>query len=251
MFRIGARGAPLAVLLYHRVADDESDPLAVNPDRFAEQMAVIRDRYALIDGRGVLAARSRSTRERLDRLTVWVTFDDATVDFGAVAAPILDREGVPATLFVPTASLGRTATWMPQEDARFTVLDGAALRELATRGFELGLHSHRHLDFSDATPTEIGTDLAAAWDVVDHQRLPVSPILAYPYGRMPRERGPRSAIATILTDAEIDLALRVGTRHNRWPIREPHELFRIPISNAHDGARLIERIERPRRSRRG
>lgn len=251
MFRLGSRRAPLVVLLYHRLADDETDPLAVNPDRFAEQMATIRRRYALIDGPGVLAARSGPGAGRLDRLTVWVTFDDATVDFASVALPILEREGVPATLFVPTASLGRTATWMGREDSRFTVLDGAALREVAARGVDLGLHSHRHVDFSKATPTEIGTDLAAGWDVVDRERLPMSPILAYPYGRLPRDHGPRSAIATLLVDAGIELALRVGTRHNRWPIRDPHEVFRIPISNAHHGDRLIERIERPRRSRRG
>jgi peptidoglycan/xylan/chitin deacetylase (PgdA/CDA1 family) len=94
-----ARGT---VLLYHRVCELPDDPLgvAVSPQHFAEQMAVLvaDDRPAALADVVSGAAGPRA---------VAVTFDDGYVDNLLHALPILQRYSVPATLF---ASTGHIAT---------------------------------------------------------------------------------------------------------------------------------------------
>ena len=93
------------VLMYHRVARPLRDPwaLAVAPQRFAEQMAVMKRR------RTVLAMDDfveRWTARTLPRDAAAITFDDGYLDNLEVAAPVLAREGLPATIFLAAAWIG-------------------------------------------------------------------------------------------------------------------------------------------------
>jgi peptidoglycan/xylan/chitin deacetylase (PgdA/CDA1 family) len=104
------RGA-VAILLYHRVAELESDPqqLAVTPARFEEQLRVLRATctpVALADVPRLLRAR------KLPKRPVAVTFDDGYRDNLHEAKPLLERHGVPATVFVASGYVGRgTEFW--------------------------------------------------------------------------------------------------------------------------------------------
>ncbi len=92
--RLGA-----TILLYHRVAEAESDPqlLCVAPARFAEHLDALRRNYhplslgALVGGlrEGVVPANA-----------VAVTFDDGYADNYTHALPLLRRYDVGATVFV-------------------------------------------------------------------------------------------------------------------------------------------------------
>ena len=98
------RGA-IAILLYHRVADLESDPqqLAVTPAQFDEHLRVLRGTctpVALADVPGLLRAR------KLPKRPVAVTFDDGYRDNLLAAKPVLERHGVPATVFVASGYVG-------------------------------------------------------------------------------------------------------------------------------------------------
>lgn len=97
--RRARRGAQ--VLLYHRVAELERDPLglAVSPARFARQLEVLADRRRIVS-LGELVARVRS--DDLDPRCVAVTFDDGYADNAEAAAPVLEALGIPWTLFVCT-----------------------------------------------------------------------------------------------------------------------------------------------------
>jgi peptidoglycan/xylan/chitin deacetylase (PgdA/CDA1 family) len=99
------RGDILAVLTYHRVAPRDGlvgfpGLVSATPDRFAEQMEHLAQRYSVIDMTDVLAAR---TGRALPRRSVLVSFDDGYRDFAEHAWPVLRRLRLPATLFVPTA----------------------------------------------------------------------------------------------------------------------------------------------------
>jgi peptidoglycan/xylan/chitin deacetylase (PgdA/CDA1 family) len=104
------RGA-VAILLYHRVAELESDPqqLAVTPARFEEHLRVLRAActpVALADVPRLLRAR------KLPKRPVAVTFDDGYRDNLHEAKPLLERHGVPATVFVASGYVGRgTEFW--------------------------------------------------------------------------------------------------------------------------------------------
>lgn len=109
-----------AVLLYHRVAEADVDPwaLAVSPRHFAEHMEVLRRRG--------LAVRLAELAGRLrDRSTgppaAAVTFDDGYADNLLAAVPVLERHGVPATVFLATGAIGRDREFWWDDLARLVL----------------------------------------------------------------------------------------------------------------------------------
>jgi len=98
--------------MYHRIATEEFDPwgLAVEPDRFAEQLGWLahnREVLPLGEFAGLQA------EGRLPKRAVALTFDDGYACAASVAAPLLEREGVPATVFLPAGLIdtGREFWW--------------------------------------------------------------------------------------------------------------------------------------------
>lgn len=103
-----ARGDRRAlILLYHRVAELPADPwaLGVAPERFAEQLAVLREQAAPLPLHELV---TRLRRGRLPHRAVAVTFDDGYRDNREAALPALEAAGVPATLFLAAGCVGRT-----------------------------------------------------------------------------------------------------------------------------------------------
>jgi peptidoglycan/xylan/chitin deacetylase (PgdA/CDA1 family) len=103
--RAGGRSGRGAILLYHRVAEVGTDPwrLAVAPERFAEQMAMLRSEFEPMPLAELVDA---AQRRRLPPGAVAVTFDDGYRDNLTAALPVLERERVPATVFVATRYVG-------------------------------------------------------------------------------------------------------------------------------------------------
>ena len=101
-------GNPL-ILMYHRVSDNGPDPwgLGVSPRHFSEHLDVLQRHTRPV------ALRQLSQRPRkLGRRAVVVTFDDGYADNALAALPLLRGHGIPATVFVTTALLGKTrAQW--------------------------------------------------------------------------------------------------------------------------------------------
>ncbi|MGH1571267.1 polysaccharide deacetylase family protein [Methylobacterium sp. P31] len=107
-----------AILLYHRVATPRFDPwgIAISPAHFEEQVRwLARHRHpltldAFVDA---LAAGTLSPH------AVAVTFDDGYLDNLLHAYPVLQRERVPATLFLATGftAEGRRFWWDLLADA--------------------------------------------------------------------------------------------------------------------------------------
>jgi peptidoglycan/xylan/chitin deacetylase (PgdA/CDA1 family) len=97
------------ILGYHRVIDGP-DPyqLAVSPERFAEQLAVLARmaRPLPLDEISELLAAGR-----LPKRTVGVTFDDGYADVLHLARPLLAEFGIPATVFVISGAIGCELWW--------------------------------------------------------------------------------------------------------------------------------------------
>jgi peptidoglycan/xylan/chitin deacetylase (PgdA/CDA1 family) len=91
--------------MYHRVAMVESDPwrLAVAPDRFEEQMRLLRERFHPIALADLVVGLAGGT---LPRRSVAVTFDDGYRDNLTTAKPLLARHEVPGTVFVVSQYVG-------------------------------------------------------------------------------------------------------------------------------------------------
>jgi peptidoglycan/xylan/chitin deacetylase (PgdA/CDA1 family) len=107
--------APLAILCFHRVVDDD-DPrawpylergTAIRRSTFASLLDSLNERGLFADPRAPLSQRADepSTRPRF-----WLTFDDGYRDTLVNALPVLRRFGARASVFVTTeVALGRAA----------------------------------------------------------------------------------------------------------------------------------------------
>ncbi len=100
----------LRILTYHRIADPHDTPalnprmISATPEVFAAQMRLLARKYRVVSMEEVL--HTLSAKKSLPARAVLLTFDDAYCDFGEIAWPILRREKLPATLFVPTGFPG-------------------------------------------------------------------------------------------------------------------------------------------------
>lgn len=117
------REPPAVVLLYHRVATPPSDPqlLCAAPERFERHMAVLARRYRPLSLAALLEALSAG---RVPERAVAVTFDDGYADNLHAARPVLERHGVPATVYVTTGHLDARAEFWWDELERLLLLPG-------------------------------------------------------------------------------------------------------------------------------
>jgi peptidoglycan/xylan/chitin deacetylase (PgdA/CDA1 family) len=97
-------GRRVLILLYHRVANLQSDPwaLSVTPDHFAEHLEILREYTCPIPLQRLPEALSAGKAE--DRHVV-VTFDDGYSDNLHIGKPILESYDIPATVFVATGHI--------------------------------------------------------------------------------------------------------------------------------------------------
>src|SRR4030095_8087725 len=97
-------GPKAVILLYHRVAELDSDPwgLAVSPANFAEQLDVLRDRNCVVAVGEIAAA----LREKPGRISgkVAITFDDGYADNLFAAKPLIEARQLPATIYMTSGS---------------------------------------------------------------------------------------------------------------------------------------------------
>jgi peptidoglycan/xylan/chitin deacetylase (PgdA/CDA1 family) len=123
---------------------------------------------------------------------VVVTFDDGSADNVAHAFPILERQRIPAVTFVVTGKLGGRNDW-DGDAAPWALMDGAAIRDWARRGFEFGVHGRTHRSLSGLDDAVAETDGAQADLAVLLGKTPLA--FAYPYGDVTaRARAGRPAV---------------------------------------------------------
>ena len=141
----------LRVLMYHKVNDLSGNPVTVPVALFEEQMAQVRDLgYTVVSVDAVLDYFAHGAV--LPAKAVLITFDDGYRDNLANAAPILQRYGYPAVVFVPIGYLDSVRP-LPHEEhlvARGILnptLGWSELEELEAAGIRVESHgiSHRPL----------------------------------------------------------------------------------------------------------
>lgn len=173
-----AARADLVVLQYHHV--DDSTPASTSTSRslFEGQLQMIADMelevVPLLEG-----TRQALAGELDDRSQIAITFDDAYESVYSAAAPVLERFGMPYTIFVNTDAIGARGymTW-------------AQLRELGARdSVTIANHStdHGHMarridEPEDAWKERVNRGLDVAQKVLKDKLGVDEPMFAYPYG---------------------------------------------------------------------
>jgi peptidoglycan/xylan/chitin deacetylase (PgdA/CDA1 family) len=167
-----------AILTYHSV-DETGSAISIRPSVF--------DRHVrwLASGRVSVVGLTELLDVPDDRDALAITFDDALANFRSEAWPRLKEHGLPATLFVPTAYVGRTNNWgtMPGGDMpELPILDWRSLARLQEEGVTLGSHSRAHPDLRSLDPTAAREEVLGSIDDIEREtgRRPES--FAYPYG---------------------------------------------------------------------
>jgi peptidoglycan/xylan/chitin deacetylase (PgdA/CDA1 family) len=168
-----------AILTYHSV-DASGSPISVSPSAFSRHAAW------LASGRVQVTTIPELLAMPDDRDAVALTFDDGFENFETVAAPLLLRHRLPATVFIVSGYVGGANTWthhQPTPMPRLRLMDWRAVRRVAAAGFAVGAHTETHADLAalpaDAAHAEITRSIAAIEAVVDRPTL-----FAYPYGRV-------------------------------------------------------------------
>jgi peptidoglycan/xylan/chitin deacetylase (PgdA/CDA1 family) len=223
--RVRPANRGVVVLLYHRVGGGSQ--LAVDLPRalFEEQIAALAatGRVATLDA--ALDALAGPPPAAGDPIVV--TFDDGTADFSDHALPVLERHGVPATLFVATDFVERRRTF----PADGTPISWAAVADAHATGLvTVGSHTHTHalLDRLDARAVE--EELDRSRDVIAHRLGVEARHFAYPKALA------GSRVADAAVRARFVSASLAGTRPNAYGRTDVHRLARSPIQTA-DGMR--------------
>jgi peptidoglycan/xylan/chitin deacetylase (PgdA/CDA1 family) len=158
------------VLIYHRVGGGSGTEIDLSPQAFDEQMAWLSGSGravsldAAIDllappdaapaqGDGTSAGGATAPGPTVESPVV-VTFDDGTADLAEVATPILERHGIPATVYLATRFVDEGAAF-PDDG---TPLSWSAVRDMAATGLvTFGSHTHGHL-LLDRLPVDEAAD---------------------------------------------------------------------------------------------
>ena len=185
----------MPILLYHSIAATAAPRFArfvVRPADFAAQMEhLAAEGYQPITALDF--ARMRGVSDPTARAVV-LTFDDGFSDFEAAVMPVLQAYRFPATLYVPTAYVGRTASWLRDcgEDQR-PILSWRALRDVASAGVEVASHSHTHPQLDRLPPSVVRDEVLRSRELLEDNLG--SPIrgFAYPFGYW--HRHVRSSVA--------------------------------------------------------
>ncbi|MEO8367682.1 MAG: polysaccharide deacetylase family protein [Candidatus Solibacter sp.] len=169
--------------------------ISVAPDLFRRQMESLAESgvkvvplEAIFDNPGAVA----------------ITFDDGFANVAAYATPVLERLGLPATIFVVSGYCGQHNNWptQPAGIPQMPLMDWAGLRRLPSL-FSFGAHTVNHPDLSTLSPAEVEREVKDSRAEIQHQTGRAVSTFAYPYGSM-------NATAAALVRREFSIGC--GTR---------------------------------------
>jgi len=239
------------ILGYHRVSSVR-DVLAVEPSQFRRQLE-----WALAEN-----IRPIRVDAALDLLMGpvegrWfcVTFDDGYHDNLEFALPILEDLGLPATIYVPTAVIDRTAVydWYRHPPLALTWND---LASIVSDGLvDVQAHTRTHRALSRLSDDEARDEIAGAkTDLERKLRVPVTTI-AYPAGifterdvMLVREAGYRGALTTTSGVNRGGEPLET-LRRTMLMADDRLDDFTAKMNGALDQPSLLEQVVRSRRAR--
>lgn len=144
--RLAAAGkAPLSVLTFHRVANDQATPWTTPTIFFARTIRWLKRHCDLIS---LSELQKRMQSGSCGHPGVSISFDDGYEDNCRAALPILIEERIPCVYFVTTRAVltGDAFEHDVRLGHRFAPNTVEQLRELSRLGIEIGAHTRTHLD---------------------------------------------------------------------------------------------------------
>ena len=172
------------VLVYHSVCTDPAPLMrgwAISPTRFREHLAFLREQgYETLTVTDYAERLDRGDGALPERLVV-VTFDDGFADFAAAAAPALVDAGVKGTIYISTAYIGGTSSWLGP-DGEQPMLTWDAIDEIAALGIEIGAHAHHHWPLDELDDTAAELEITVSKRLLERHLGTAVTSFAYPHG---------------------------------------------------------------------
>jgi peptidoglycan/xylan/chitin deacetylase (PgdA/CDA1 family) len=173
----------IPILLYHSVREHPAPLLrdwSVSPATFEEHVTALA-------ATGHTALTVSELTDALDSRTplparpVVITFDDGFDDVHGAALPALRAGGLTATVYVSTAYVGGSSTWLGP-DGRQPMMDWTQVRDLVDAGIEIGAHAHHHVALDELSDDRAYHEVVTSRDVLaDRLGTPIRSF-AYPHG---------------------------------------------------------------------
>ena len=215
----------MTIVTFHRVNDElPEDGLTCGSHKFSEFCQFFLRHFRIVQ----LAEQVEGCRRGLDMGgTLSVTFDDGYSDNLTVAAPILKTLGIPATFFVTTGFIGSAvaADWDDSLSVPQNWLTWEQVRQLAAQGFEIGSHTHTHINLSKSDPEAIQADLSVSRETLQRELGAPARFFAYPFGG-PEDISPASRELIQGAGFECCLSCYGGLNQTNT---DPYHLRRISI----------------------
>ena len=260
--RVRPPASGVVVLIYHRVGGGSGTQVDLSPQAFDEQMAWLAasGRVVGLDAAvdlldppitgpaepstdvpaGVPARVGNAAGD-----PIVVTFDDGTADLADVATPLLQRHGVPATVYLATRSIDEGIAF-PDDG---TPLSWAAVRDMAATGLvTFGSHTHGHLLLDRLSPADAADELDRSRELIEDNVGAPAHHFAYP------KAVAASAEVEPLVRQRYRSAALGGNRPNPYGGTDVHRLSRTAVQvsdgneffvrKAHGGMALEDSIRR-------
>jgi peptidoglycan/xylan/chitin deacetylase (PgdA/CDA1 family) len=196
------------VLCYHAVSDRWPSELAVPAERLERQL-----RSLLAGGyRAVTFSEAVAAPQAAKLLAV--TFDDGFQSVIDNGFPVLERLGVPGTVFTPTAFVGGQTLGWPGIDQwldgpfadELAPMSWGSLRFLADAGWEIGSHTCSHPHLTEISDEHVANELTESRAALEAELGRRCRSLAYPFGAV----DPRVAAAAEAVGYEAAATLPIG-----------------------------------------
>jgi peptidoglycan/xylan/chitin deacetylase (PgdA/CDA1 family) len=245
--RLRMRGSShgIPILMYHSVSQDLDDTVhpyfrtVTSPEKFALQVGVLRAAgYAAVtlsQALGELEDSKRGVLPAHGAPKVVITFDDGFRDFHDSAYPVLQAAGYTATVFLPTAFIGRR--FVTGRDC----LGAAEVRSLAEQGIEFGSHSATHRRLVDLGAHELRTELHDSKAAIEDATGREVKTFSYPYRFPEQDEGFVARLGGLLD--ECGYSGGVTTAIGRASGRDDRRFLpRLPVNDCDDEALLRAKL---------
>lgn len=241
------------ILTYHRFGHCPRDPWCVDTEVFETQMRRLSEQGLAVSldqvvrfARGELQLRDGS---------VLVTMDDGFSSVRTVAAPIMQRYGIPGVAYLTTSLIESDATTLDGE--RYLTWQQAG--ELSAFGLTVGSHAHTHSSLGQMPIDQACAEGETSKRLLEQHLGLAIHSFAYPFGMRPDE-SPATAHALGALGYESVLIAQHGVVHRGADVLrlprikveggEPAWTFDLICAGAMDAWKFVDdtlwRLQRPR-----
>ncbi|REC53704.1 polysaccharide deacetylase family protein [Chryseobacterium piscium] len=210
----------IRILMYHQVLPHSiayKNDLIVTVENLDEQLIYIKNNFKTVFFKDLETSKSVENK-------IILTFDDGYYNNLQYLMPLLEKHQLKATIFIPTEFIENN---MNGDEKVYMNFD--EIKSLNPNLVEIALHSHSHKNFSQMTLSEAEADLLKNIEILEQNQINFTKVLAYPYGKFPKDKERKKEFFKMLNRIGIVSALRIGNNVASYPFKKRFEVNRIDI----------------------